>query len=346
MSAVPTHGLPRRRFLQTLGIAVGASAWRPVPVGAAPATGERPRLRFVQINDLHVQAPDVPEAMRTRYLRVNDKARWVLEEINREPRPDFVLGIGDLIHGMVLEQLPKDMTVFREIASALRVPFYPGMGNHEVVQRQGDPRYEKAYRDVYGDDRVNYSFEAGGLLFIMLNNSGASGIPSAVARVRNDWLREVLQANRRQPKILCCHIPLVPVREESVLAKSFGFSTYIAHDAAVLALVDEHADSIVAVLSGHLHLTGLVERNRVHHISIAGTASYPSDYARFELFADRLVMQVCQLPEELARATPSIHGSPRHPQDFTDSTHETGQLYQVGRGDERRLTIRLGKGRA
>jgi hypothetical protein len=335
--------LPRRRFLHTLGLAAAVGALRPIPAGAALASLEAPRLRFVQINDLHVQAPDAPEAIRTRYLKSNDKARWVIDEINRGPRPDFVLGIGDLIHGVVLEQLPRDMAVFQEIAAALRVPFYPGLGNHEVVQRQGDPRFEKAYRDVYGDDRVNYTFEGGGLRFIMLNNSGASGIPPAVAKARNDWLRGVLESNRHQPKIVCCHIPLVPVREEAVLKESFGFSTYIAHDAELLAQVDEHAESIVAVLSGHLHLTGFVERKGVHHISIAGTASYPSDYARFELFSDRLIMQVCQLPGELARATPSIHGSPRHPQNFTDAMHKTAELYQAGRSEERSLTLRLPK---
>src|SRR6187401_2784379 len=162
--------LPRRRFLHTLGLAAAAGALRPIPAGAAPATLEAPRLRFVQINDLHVQAPDAPEAIRTRYVKSNDSARWVIDEINRGPRPDFVLGIGDLIHGVTLEQLPRDMAVFKEIAAALRVPFYPGLGNHEVVQRQGDPRFEKAYRDAYGDGRVNYDFEAGGLRFIMLNN--------------------------------------------------------------------------------------------------------------------------------------------------------------------------------
>ena len=297
----------------------------------------------MQINDLHVQAPDAPAAIRTRYLRSNDKARWVIEEINRGPRPDFVLGIGDLIHGVVLDQLFKDMAVFQEIVSALTVPFYPGVGNHENVQRQGDPRYEKAYRDAYGDSRINYTFEVGGLRFIMLNNSGASGIPPDVARARNDWLRDVLQNHRTQPKIVCCHIPLVPVREESTLAKSFGFTTYIAHDAELLSQVDEHADSIIAVLSGHLHLTGFVERKGVHHISIAGTASYPCDYARFEVFSNHLTVRVCQLPADLAKTTPSIHGSPRHPNDFTDSTHDTAELYQVGRSDERSLTIRLPK---
>ncbi len=330
--------LPRRRFLQSLGLAAGTGVWCPIPTGAATKSAARPRLRFVQINDLHVQAPGA--AVRT-YAQANEKARWLVAEINREPRPDFVLGIGDLIHGERLEQLPRDFAVFQEIIKPLAVPFYPGLGNHEVIQREGDPRYEKAYREMFGHQRVNYTFSAGGLRFIMLNNSGATVVGPEIVRQRNAWLRDVLQAHRGQPKIVGCHIPLVPVRNEPVLTRSFGFRSYTAHDEELLGLVDEHADSIIAVLSGHLHLTGALERGGVHHISIAGTASYPSDFARFELFDDRLTMQVCQLPAELAKAAPSIHGRPRHKVDFTDSTHDTGETYQSGRGEERNLTVTL-----
>ena len=273
------------------------------------------------------------------YKNANEKAQWVVEEINRQPRPGIVLGIGDLVHGERLEQLPKDLAAFQEILKPLQVPFYPVMGNHEIIQQEGNPRYEKAYRDVFGDQRVNYTFEAGGLRFIMRNNSGATVVSPEIIRQRNAWLRDVLKTYSNQPKILGCHIPIIPLRDEPVLARSFGFASYTARDAELLALVDQHADSIIAVLSGHLHLTGQIERNGVRHISICGTASYPGDFARYQVFEDRLTVQVFQLPLELAKTAPSIHGRPRHKEDFTDATHETGELYQAGRKEERHLTI-------
>ena len=330
--------LTRRDCLTTLGCAVGAGVWQPLPTMAAQTPVTEPKLRFVQINDLHVQAPNA--AVRT-YEKANEKARWVIEEINRKPRPDFVLGIGDLVHGERLDQLPKDLAVFQEIIKPLQVPFYPGLGNHEVIQQEGSPVHERAYREVFGDNRVNYTYAAGGLRFIMLNNSGACVVNAEIVRKRNAWLREILKEFADQPKILGCHIPLIPVREEAVLTKSFGFRSYMAHDAELLALVDQHAESMVAVLSGHLHLTGVAVRNGVHHISIAGTASYPSDFARFEVFADRITLQVCQLPAELAKSHPPLHGQPRHKLDFTDATHSTGEIYQAGQESERNLTIPL-----
>jgi hypothetical protein len=50
-------------------------------------------------------------------------------------------------------------------------------------------------------------------------------------------------------------------------------------------------------------------------------------------------MRVQQLPAELASSSPSIHGRPRHPQDFIDEGHATGEAYQARRPDERKLTI-------
>ena len=42
------------------------------------------------------------------------------------------------------------------------------------MQEEGNPEYERAYRKMFGDDRVSYTFEHGGILFIMLNNAGAT----------------------------------------------------------------------------------------------------------------------------------------------------------------------------
>jgi hypothetical protein len=50
---------------------------------------------------------------------------------------------------------------------------------------------------------------------------------------------------------------------------------------------------------------------------------------------------VKQLPEDLARAASSIHGKPRHGEDFTDTEHGTAEQYQAGRADERSFMIPL-----
>ena len=65
-----------------------------------------------------------------------------------------------------------------------------------------------------------------------------------------------------------------------------------------------------AVLSGHLHLTGKIQLNQVHHVSISGTASYPHDVAMYSVFPDRIEAEVIRLPSDLLEPATNIHGAP------------------------------------
>jgi len=174
----------------------------------------------------------------------------------------------------------------------------------------------------------------------MLNNSGAPQSNSkAAGRRRHDWFRSVLEDSAGLPKIVCCHIPLVPLREEGVLAKSFGFTSYTAKDERLLSLIDQDATSVLAVLSGHLHLTGVIARNGVYHISISGTASCPCDFATYDVFPDRIRLCVHSLPENLLTPDTDIHGRRRHGVDYTDPGHSTHESYIKGCPSERILDI-------
>ncbi|MCX7426480.1 MAG: metallophosphoesterase [Planctomycetia bacterium] len=337
----------RRAFLATAAaILLVPVAGQTVAVQAGEAD-QKPLFRFVQVNDLHVQAaePALASQDQQTYKQANDKSRWVVEAISAAsfPPPDFVVGVGDLIHGEGLERLEPDLRALREILKPLGCPLHPVVGKHEVVQQERSEQYLKPYRDAFGTDRSEYTFVHGGILFVALNNSGA---PSAeAAQERNRWLRDVLSAGKDRPKIVLCHIPLIALRDEATLAKSFGFSSYRDGDPGTLKLIEEHRDTVIAVLSGHLHLTGMKRQGEIFHISIAGTASYPCDIAMYEVFPDRIEVAVRQLPATLAKSDPSIHGEARHGRDFTDSDHRTAEEYQRGRPDERRFTIPLSVGK-
>ena len=256
------------------------------------------------------------------------------------PPVDFVIGVGDLIHGGSLERLAPDLEVLRGILKPLPCPFYPVIGNHEVVQQERSAQYLQPFIDSFGRERLDYTFIFKGILVVALNNSGASS--SEAAAIRNAWLEKVFNENPQRPKILFCHIPLIPLRERDTLAKSFGFASYCDQDADTLKLVEQHADTLIAVLSGHLHLTGMKMRDGICHFSLSGTASYPSDGAAvFEVFRDRIEVHVKPLPEELAHATTSLHGRPRHQQDHVDAHHTSAEAYQCGLASERSFTLPL-----
>lgn len=331
----------RRRLLQS-AVAGGST----FTLGAASGNrGDEQLLRFIQVNDLHIQAPPQPDGMSKPegYALANDKARWLVDAINRgriADRPDFVVGVGDLIHGERIDRLGPDLMQAKTILGRLNVPFHPVVGNHENIQQERSPKHMHAYIDAFGADRVEYAFVRKGVLFVALDNSGAPSPHAAIPR--NAWLEEVLAEHASLPKIILCHIPLTPVRDADVLARSFGFPSDHDRDGGTLALVEKHAGTVIAVLSGHLHLTGMKSRAGICHFSLSGSASYPSDGAAvFEVFPDRVTVAVRQLPGELARAAPSIHGRPRHGQDFVDADHASGEAYQAGAAGERTFTIPL-----
>jgi hypothetical protein len=175
-----------------------------IAVIAAPGTslGEgdgRPLFRFVQVNNLHVHYG--PPNFEDHCVLANEKARWVVERINGEkdfPLPDFVVAVGDMIDGEPQRLGPRllapDFKVFQEIFKPLRCPLYPVMGNHEDMQQEGNPDFERPYRDSFGADRVNYSLEHKGLVFIVLNDSGAPGAPPE--RPRRSPRREAVGCGR------------------------------------------------------------------------------------------------------------------------------------------------------
>ena len=333
--------LTRRRFVRVAGVgtALGAIGQDYVRASRADDEVEPPVFRFLQWNDVHIDETEPPS-----YLLANKKMEYLVDWANEKGnvRPDFVIGVGDMVHGGALATLAPDTRIQKKLLADLKVPFYPVIGNHENQQQEGSAEYEAAFCEAFGEARTNYTVKHKGLLFVMLNNSGAPmSNTKDTGRRRNDWLRGVFEKSAGVPKIVCCHIPLIPIREEPVLAKSFGFVSYAAKDPQLVNLVDEHSESIVAVLSGHLHLTGVVVRKGVHHISVSGTASYPCDFASFDVFPDRIHMRIQSLPEKLRTPETNIHGRRRHKVDFTDASHSTPESYVCGNPSERDVEIML-----
>ena len=179
---------------------------------------------FVQVNDTHIHMPD---RKSPPYEKDNEKLRHLIDTINKQEKfklPDFVMLVGDIIHGERLEWLLPECRLAKQMLDDLQCPYYTLVGNHEVKQREGDSRFQGPYEQVFGVNRVNYHFVHKGILFICLNNSGARGHGDRVSEQRNKMLSDVLATHAYMPKIIACHIPMVSLCEEQVLKESFGFS--------------------------------------------------------------------------------------------------------------------------
>ena len=304
-------------------------------------------FRFIQVNDLHVQNESsryLKQRIAPTYAGANTRAIWFKEALLAGqffPKVDFVLSAGDMIHGNTLEGVKHDMDFFyRHFYSDFPLPIYPMVGNHENVQKEGDPVFEDAYIQAFGKDKINYSFVHKGLHFIVINNSGSWTVNDKdILEHRLKSLRQFLDMHPTLPKIVCCHIPLVSIRTREVLAKSFGFASYCTKEQEIGDLIKQYNNKVLAVLSGHLHISGMVNINAVHHVVLSGLASYPHDMAIYSVYSDRIDVEFVRVPSDLLQPETNIHGAKRFGIDYTDELHPDYSSYIMGNSQERRFSI-------
>lgn len=297
-------------------------------------------VRFAVFNDLHAQW--APGAKEPGYPGANARADWLLAQVapgGTLADIDFVVGGGDLIHGESLGAIAAEMRALKQRLARLPVPYFPCCGNHEIRQAEGQAAYEKPYRRAFGAAKFDYAIPAGAAEIIVLNNGGSFHVTSARREERYRALGRLLATRPEVPKILVCHVPLVPVRDRDTLRESFGFISYRTLEGELLDLLDAKGGAVRLVVSGHLHLTGMVVRKGVRHLAVAGTASLPHDYAEVTVMARAIKVEVRSLPKHLHNPATNIHGLPRHARDYTDATHPTARSYLRGTAQERCFEI-------
>lgn len=300
-----------------------------------------PLFTMLQVNDVHVSLGDDPRNTQA-------KLRALAERVGRDPafpRPDLVLLAGDLI------DIPGEPALrrFNELAGPLlagRTLVVPG--NHDVQPPEtpdpADPLWSLLSAHPAGE-AVRFH----GVNFILLNDADGDKRTYPWSEARNRWFAETLERCAGEPVIVAAHVPLVALRDPEPLAAGFDFPTWKNQDPqeALLRLVDRHAGSIIAVLSGHLHLTGRVERNGVSHIVPAGLMSWPYDVGRYDFYPDRVEVRMVSLPADAVdpgalrrhRLCNGVHD--RHARAYTDTRHPTPEGYIRGLAEERAFTIPL-----
>ncbi len=303
--------------------------------------------RFMVLCDTHVRDPAMMATHPTSwaYPRVDERNAWAVRCARGEKRfdpIDFIIGAGDMVDGF-LEEIETDYAYFKRVVlDRISVPFYPCPGNHDTLEGRNLRDYQ-AYDATFGPDRRQYTFEQHGITFIVVDTSGTLDDPGPQSEARNTFAAAALQrcADENKNAIIVSHIPLIAVRDQTVYENSFGWPTHTVRDTGLLALVDQYAQTVVAVISGHIHFTGVTQRLGVHHIVVAGTASHPADIATLDIYADRLAVQMHAAPADLWEPWANLHGRPRHPVDFTDSTHADPESYLWGHASERMFTMPL-----
>ncbi len=303
---------------------------------------EKP-VRFAVFNDAHAQfAPSA--ALPAAYPGANERAEWFLSQVTPGGTlgdVDFIMGGGDLIHGENLASIGTELAALGERLAKLPVPFYPCCGNHEVRQQEGDAAWEAPYVRAFGADKFDYAIPAGVAEIIVLNNAGTYHVSAARRDARVEAFRRLLTARPGVPKIVVVHIPLLPVRDNAVLRESFGFLSYRTLEVELIDALEVEGRDVRLVISGHLHLTGMVRSGDVRQLVTAGTASFPHDYPVVTVKPGTIDVEVRTLPAELHESHTNLHGVPRYQKDYTDTMHPTAETYLRGNLGERKFSIPL-----
>jgi hypothetical protein len=115
-------------------------------------------------------------------------------------RPGFIIHVGD----MIAQPGEKEWKNFFEISKEVDIPFFPTVGNHDVV---GTSRGEEIYRRQFQlpGGKTYYSFQAGEDLFVVLNSERGRG------KIIDDqwaWLQSLLSSSKERFKMVFLHRPL------------------------------------------------------------------------------------------------------------------------------------------
>ena len=182
-----------------------------------------------------------------RFLAFGDPGRATPEQIAVAARieslhADLAILTGDIIYegGEAANFTPQYFDIYRPTIA--RIPFYPCLGNHDVVTSNGQPYLDAFYLPTNNPTSIEryYSFDYSNAHFVALEVTVEGAAPSAAMRA---WLDADLAATTKHWKFVFFHVPM--------------YSNPGGHggDAAIAASLEPILDArgVDIVFTGHNH---------------------------------------------------------------------------------------------
>ena len=148
-------------------------------------------FKFAVLGDSQLQNPRVFEG--------------IVQEVNLL-KPDFVIHVGDMIEGYTYDpvRIREEWEGFKRQIAPLTMPFYPVAGNHDVVTTP----LQALFAEVWGKDRLYYSFDHKGSHFVVLNTDYNLNYGMVTAE-QLAWLdRDLQKSARADHAFIFMHRPL------------------------------------------------------------------------------------------------------------------------------------------
>jgi len=160
-------------------------------------------------DDTFRTAPSTNEPFRM--LAFGDIGRATPEQIQVAARidslnADFAILTGDIIYdgGEAANFTPQYFDIYRPTIAS--IPFYPSLGNHDVVTSNGQPYLDAFYLPTSGPGGERYySFDYSNAHIVALEVTVEDTPPSATMR---SWLSSDLAATTKHWKFVFFHVPM------------------------------------------------------------------------------------------------------------------------------------------
>ena len=251
-----TAQLGRRAFLKNGVLVLSAAAVTPTSL----ISGEpKPGLKIGLVTDLHYA--DKPPAGSRHYRETLAKLTEATGQFERD-KPDMIVELGDFIDAADSVEVERKYlkTINRRFAALCKDRHYV-LGNHCV-----DTLYKKEFLGEVERERSYYSFDRGGIHFIVLDSCFRSdGVSygrknfrwtdANVPMAELEWLKHDLQENDK-PVIVFAHQRLDVPTDHGV------------KNNADVRQVLESSGNVIAVFQGHSHQNDLKQIGGIHYCTL------------------------------------------------------------------------------
>ena len=269
-------GPSRRDFLrQLLGIgAIAATGIEPLFAGdLAPV--QAGSFRFAFLTDLHL--------LQDGALRCVEGITACLAAVQKlDPRPDFIICGGDMVHSTRELALPDAAKAFDGFLQLWKdhtdLPTHWTFGNHDLAGTSNklslatDPLYAKGlFQNRLQLRQLFYSFDCKGWHFVVLDDIALQADNKYIGQLFDDelaFLKADLEAHKSMPTIVCTHIPIASTYQMALSlssGKPVPKNLVCTNSDALLQDFPRH--NIRATLSGHLHFNEALDHQGVQIIN-------------------------------------------------------------------------------
>ena len=255
---------PRATKADKAAKAEKAAAEKEPQVEKAPAKPAKPApLKMVLLTDIHYGTDKQYEGQDKKLSsRALSLVRYMVNRMNSDLKPDFVVQLGDLIEDEDAETDEENYSIAVDAFKPLKMPVYHVVGNHEQVNLNLEQiRAKLNYPALY------YSFDAQAFHFIVLFSTSKDHTEIHVDKEQLKWLVKDLEQTDK-PTVVFIHHPI----DDQDLTGSFWFEKYpkfcFVEEKVEIRETLARSGKVRAVFSGHVHRNNLQSHDGIHYITV------------------------------------------------------------------------------